>query len=39
MVCVCTHDKNLIFMEILQRVSDAERQSWIDRCPYYGLRF
>lgn len=44
MVCVCTHDKDyagkeLIFMEILQRVSDAERQSWIDRCPYYGLSF
>ena len=42
MVCVCTHDKDyagteLIFMEILQRVSKKERQSWIDRCPNYGL--
>ena len=44
MVCVCTHDKDyagteLIFMEILQRVSKKERQSWIDRCPNYGLRY
>lgn len=39
MVCVCTRDKNykgeeLIFMEILQRVSASERQSWIDNCPH-----
>ena len=43
MVCVCTHGKNpngeeLIYMEILQRVSAAERKSWVDRCPNYGIR-
>lgn len=43
MICVCTHDKNwkgeeLIYMEVLQRVSAAERKSWVDRCPYYGVR-
>ena len=43
MVCVCTHGKNvkgeeLIYMEILQRVSEEERQSWIDDCPIYGIR-
>lgn len=43
MVLVCTHDKDykgedLIFMEIMQRVSSEERQSWIDNSPHYGIR-
>ena len=43
MVLVCTQDKDynqdeIIWMEILQRVSSAERQSWVKRCPYYGIR-
>ena len=43
MVCVCTHEKDwkgeeLIFMEVLQRVSAAERKYWVDRCPNYGVR-
>ena len=43
MVLVCTHDKDynqdeIIWMEILQRVSSAERQSWVKRSPHYGIR-
>ena len=43
MICVCTHGKNVkgeevIFMEVLQRVSATERKSWEDQCPYYGIR-
>lgn len=43
MICVCTYGKNnngedMIYMEVLQRVSAAERKSWIDRCPGYGIR-
>ena len=43
MVLVCTQDKDynqdeIIWMEILQRVSSTERQSWVKRCPYYGIR-
>ena len=43
MVLVCTHDKDynqdeIIYMEILQRVSSAERQSWVIRSPNYGIR-
>ena len=43
MVCVCTHDKDykldeLIYLEIFQRVSKSERQTWVKRCPNYGIR-
>ena len=43
MVCVCTHDKDyneqeIIYMEIFQRVSKSERQSWVKQCPNYGIR-
>ena len=31
-------DRELVFMEILHRVSAAERQSWVDQCPHYGIR-
>ena len=44
LVCVCTHDKDykleeIIYLEIFQRVSKSERQSWVKRCPNYGIRF
>ena len=43
MVCVCTHDKNykqeeVIYLEVFQRVSKSERQTWVKRCPKYGIR-
>lgn len=43
MVCVCTHDvdykgEEIIYMEVLQRVSDTERQSWVNKCTRYGIR-
>ena len=43
LVCVCTHDKNykqeeLIYLEVFQRVSKSERQTWVKRCPNYGIR-
>ncbi len=43
MVLVCTHDKDynqdeIIYMEVLQRVSAAERKSWAKRCTHYGIR-
>ena len=43
MVCVCTHDKNykqeeVIYLEVFQRVSKSERQTWVKRCPNYGIR-
>ena len=43
MVLVCTQDKDynqdeIIYMEILQRVSAAERKSWAKRCTHYGIR-
>ena len=43
MVCVCTHDKDykqeeLIYLEIFQRISKSERQTWVKRCPNYGIR-
>ncbi len=43
MACVCTHDKDykqeeIIYLEIFQRVSKSERQTWVKRCPNYGIR-
>ena len=43
LVCVCTHDKDykqeeIIYLEIFQRVSKSERQTWVKRCPNYGIR-
>ena len=43
LVCVCTHDKDykqeeIIYFEIFQRVSKSERQTWVKRCPNYGIR-
>ena len=43
MVCVCTHYKDykqeeLIYLEIFQRVSKSERQTWVKRCLNYGIR-
>lgn len=43
LVCVCTHDKNykqeeVIYLEVFQRVSKSERQTWVKRCPNYGIR-
>ena len=43
MVCVCTRDKDykqeeIIFLEIFQRVSKSERQTWVKRCLNYGIR-
>lgn len=43
MVCVCTRGKDykqeeIIYLEIFQRVSKSERQTWVKRCPNYGIR-
>ena len=43
MVCVCTHGvdytgEEIIYLEVLQRVSDAERRSWVKNCTRYGIR-
>ena len=43
MVCVCTRDKDykqeeIIFLEIFQRVSRSERQTWVKRCSNYSIR-
>ncbi|MBP5572111.1 MAG: hypothetical protein J6X39_05530 [Bacteroidales bacterium] len=43
MVCVCTRGVDyrgdeIIYMEILQRVSNSERKSWIKSCPVKGLK-
>ncbi len=43
MACVCTHDKDykqeeINYLEIFQRVSKSERQTWVKRCPNYGIR-
>ena len=43
MVCVCTRGKDykqeeIIYLEIFQRVSKSERQTWVNRCPSYGIR-
>ena len=43
MACVCTHDKyykqeEVIYLEVFQRVSKSERQTWVKRCPKYGIR-
>ena len=44
MVCVCTqgvddHGEEIIHMEVLQRVSNAECKSWVQHCTRYGVRY
>ena len=30
--------EEIIYLEVLQRVSDAERRSWVKNCTRYGIR-